>query len=54
VIIDLSHDADLSAWNGLDVPAVRDHRVRALSDDPLQHPSPRVAAALAALATAIK
>lgn len=54
VILDLSHDADLAAWNGLDVPAVRDHRVRALADDPLQHPSPRVAAALAALATAIK
>lgn len=54
VILDLSYSAGIAPWNAVDVPAVRDHRVRALADDPLQHPSPRVAQALDELAAAIK
>ena len=54
VIIDLSYQADGAPWNALDVPAVRDHRVRVLTSDPLGHPSPRIAEALDALAAAIK
>lgn len=54
VILDLSQDTDLAPWQTLDVPAVRDHRVRSLGDDMLKHPSPRVAEALAAVAAAIK
>jgi len=54
VILDLSYQAEVAPWNGLDVPAVRDHRVRALSSDPLSHPSPRIGEALDDLAGALK
>ncbi len=54
VILDLSYGAELAPWNAIDVPAVRDHRVHMLTDDPLQHPSPRVAQALDELAASIK
>jgi iron complex transport system substrate-binding protein len=54
VILDLSFEADAAAWSAVDVPAVRDHRVHALADDTLQHPSPRVAHALDVLATSIR
>jgi iron complex transport system substrate-binding protein len=58
VIIDLSFDDNLArkaaAWKQVDVPAVRTNRVRALEDDFLKAPSPRVKQALAALAGAIR
>jgi len=56
VILDLSFagKSSLAAWAGVDVPAVRDHRVVAIGDDVLMAPSPRVAIALAKLAAAIK
>jgi iron complex transport system substrate-binding protein len=58
VIIDLSFDDDptrkAAAWNAVDVAAVRSKRVRALDDDFLKAPSPRVKQALAALAAAIR
>jgi iron complex transport system substrate-binding protein len=58
VIVDLSSTSDGTApWQRLDVPAVRDHRVVALGakDAPyLVAPSPRVGAALDALARAIR
>jgi iron complex transport system substrate-binding protein len=56
VILDLSFASKdgLDAWQQLDVPAVKDHRVKAITADPLTHPSPRVDEALAVLAAAIK
>ncbi|HEX4455443.1 MAG TPA: helical backbone metal receptor [Kofleriaceae bacterium] len=54
VILDLSFNADAGAWNAVDVPAVRAHRVRVLTEDTLSHPSPRVDRALATLAGSIK
>ena len=56
VILDLSYAArqSVDAWRAVDVPAVATHRVRALQDAYLIAPSPRVAAALAALARAIE
>ena len=56
VILDLSYAArqSMAAWNGVDVPAVTNGRVRALDDAYLIAPSPRVAEALAALARAIQ
>ncbi len=55
VILDLSFagKSSLAAWTGLDVPALRDHRVVAIGDDVLMAPTPRVALALAKLAAAI-
>lgn len=55
VILDLSYAArqSVDAWNAVAVPAVAAHRVRALQDAYLLAPSPRVAAALDALARAI-
>lgn len=55
VILDLSYAAraEITAWSAVDVPATRNHRVVALSEPYLLAPSPRVAAALAALAAAI-
>ncbi|HEY1549956.1 MAG TPA: helical backbone metal receptor [Kofleriaceae bacterium] len=54
VILDLSFNADASAWNAVDVPAVRTHRVHVLTEDTLSHPSPRVDRALASLAGSIQ
>jgi iron complex transport system substrate-binding protein len=56
VILDLSYAArqGVAVWSGLDVPAVKTGRVRALQDAYLIAPSPRVADALAALAKAIE
>ena len=56
VILDLSFagKASIAPWQSIDVPAVAAHRVIALSDDYLLHPSPRVAEALDALARAIR
>lgn len=58
VILDLSFAArgphGLDPWQTVDVPAVKAHRVRALTDAYLIAPSPRVAAALHAMADAIK
>jgi iron complex transport system substrate-binding protein len=58
VIIDLSFDENaarkVAAWKEVEVPAVRNGRVRALNDDYLKAPSPRVKQALAALAAAIR
>jgi cobalamin transport system substrate-binding protein len=55
IILDLSFAArqGIDAWNGVDVPAVRSHRVRALSEPYLIAPSPRVAEAIAALTAAM-
>ena len=53
VILDLSGQ-DLAAWNDLDVPAVKTHRVVAVSDKPLQGPGPRIAVALDALTKALR
>jgi iron complex transport system substrate-binding protein len=54
VILDLSFNADAVAWTAVDVPAVRAHRVRVLTEDTLSHPSPRVDRALASLAGSIQ
>jgi iron complex transport system substrate-binding protein len=56
VILDLSYGAKdhMEPWEGLDVPAVTQHRVRALADPFLLAPSPRVAEALAQLASALR
>lgn len=56
VILDLSFagKSDTAAWKELDVAAVRAGKVKALSDQYLLGPSPRVRQALAALAAAIQ
>jgi iron complex transport system substrate-binding protein len=56
VILDLSFagKSNVAAWNGVDVPAVKNKRVVALSDPFLVAPSPRVKEALATLANAIR
>jgi iron complex transport system substrate-binding protein len=56
IILDLSFAGrtDVREWNGVDVPAVRNHKVIALSDAFLVAPSPRVKAALDVLAAALK
>jgi iron complex transport system substrate-binding protein len=54
IILDLSHGADVAAWQGLDVPAVKNHRVIALDEPFLIAPSPRVREALDALARALR
>lgn len=55
VILDLSEagKSDLSPWQAVDVPAVHDGHVRARGERFLQGPSPRVRAAVEAMATAI-
>lgn len=57
VIIDLSFaargDKGLEPWKGVDVPAVKTNRVKALSEPYLIAPSPRIAAALSTMRTAI-
>lgn len=55
VILDLSYPArqSIAAWDAVNVPAVANHRVRALADAYLIAPSPRVREALGALAQAI-
>ncbi len=56
VILDLSyagHDG-LAAWNRVDVPAVKHHRVVALTSPLLSHPTPRIGEALAIMASALK
>ena len=56
VILDLSYGSreTLAVWDRLAVPAVTAHRVHALDDPFLVAPSPRVAAALAVLARALR
>ena len=56
VILDLSFSAreSIAEWDRADVPAITDHRVKAISADPLQHPSPRIGEALDVLAAALK
>ena len=56
VILDLSFagKSNTSEWNAVDVPAVKNGRVVALSDPFLVAPSPRVKAALDRLAAAIR
>jgi iron complex transport system substrate-binding protein len=56
VILDLSFagKGGVTAWDGVDVPAVKTHRVVAISDDVLLAPSPRVELALGKLAAAIR
>ena len=56
VIIDLSYAArdSIAPWDRIAVPAVANHRVRAISDAYLIAPSPRVGEALAALVKAIR
>ena len=55
VILDLSFagKSGIAPWQTVDVPAVRDHRVTAMAEPYLIAPSPRVAAALDAIAKAI-
>jgi len=57
VILDLSdassHDDAPVLWQAVNVPATAQHRVRVRTDSFLRAPSPRVAAALVALRTAI-
>lgn len=55
VILDLSFPArkEITAWNSVDVPAVKNKRVIALSDAYLLAPSPRVKEALDKLAASI-
>ena len=52
IILDLSQAGrtSLTPWNSLDVPAVRENRVVAISDPYILAPSPRITAALARLA----
>lgn len=56
VILDLSHEGETSlhVWKDIDVPAVRDGRVKALDLPYLKGPSPRVELALDTLARAIQ
>jgi iron complex transport system substrate-binding protein len=56
VILDLSFagKSDIAAWNGVDVPAVTNKRVIALSEPYLVAPSPRVKEALDTLARALR
>ncbi len=56
VILDLSFagKGGIDAWSAVDVPAVKQHHVVAVSEPYLTAPSPRVEAALAALARAIQ
>jgi len=53
VILDLSGQ-DLAAWSELEVPAVKNHKVIALSEQPLQGPGPRIQVALDALSRALR
>jgi iron complex transport system substrate-binding protein len=54
VILDLSQaGSDVAPWQQLDVPAVRDHRVRAVPMF-VSRPSPRIEEALAALEQALR
>ncbi len=53
VILDLSGQ-DLAAWSDLDVPAVKNKRVFALTGEYLQSPRPRIAQALEAIAKAVR
>ncbi len=57
-ILDLSdassHDDALELWQGVSVPATHAGRVRVLTDSYLRAPSPRVAAAIQALRTALQ
>jgi iron complex transport system substrate-binding protein len=56
VILDLSFAArkSIDRWNQVDVTAVKTGRVKALADDYLVRPSPRVREALDALAAALR
>lgn len=56
IILDVSYaaESDITAWSGVDVRAVKDGRVRALTDASLRGPSPRVKQALETLEKALK
>jgi iron complex transport system substrate-binding protein len=56
IILDVSYAAerDISAWNRVEVSAVRRGKVRALKEAYLRGPSPRVKQALDALAAALR
>lgn len=58
IILDLSdassHDDATQLWQAVAVPATKTGRVRVLSDSYLRAPSPRVAAAIQALRTALQ
>ena len=56
IIIDVSYAArtEITSWDSLKVPAVANHAVHSLQDPFLQGPSPRVKAALDALAKVIR
>ncbi len=58
IILDLSdassHDDAQRIWQAVNVPATKTGRVRILTDSYLRAPSPRVAAAIAALRTALQ
>ncbi|CAN5291424.1 ABC transporter substrate-binding protein [soil metagenome] len=55
VILDLSYTgrASLTAWDALDVPAVKARHVLSLTSQVLAHPTPRIVEALTLLAAAI-
>lgn len=56
VILDVSYSAEreISAWNSVEVSAVKNGRVRAMKEPFLRGPSPRVRQALDAIAAAMK
>jgi iron complex transport system substrate-binding protein len=54
VILDVGKAGDTAAWKTVDVPAVRDDRVRLLDAPYLMAPSPRLREALAAVAQALR
>ena len=58
IILDLSdassHDDAMQLWQAVAVPATKAGRVRVLTDSYLRAPSPRVAAAIQALRTAVQ
>ncbi|MFT3694997.1 MAG: helical backbone metal receptor [Kofleriaceae bacterium] len=56
VIVDLSYAGrdSMKAWDALDVPAVKQHKVQLLTSSLLAHPSPRIAEALELLSRSIK
>ena len=56
VIIDVSYAArtETTSWDAVNVPAVTNHAVHAMQDAYLQGPSPRVKAALDALAQVVR
>lgn len=56
VILDLSYAGrdSMKAWDAVEVPAVKNHKVQLLTSSLLAHPSPRIGEALELLARSIK